>query len=259
MATTDRSGRDDTPGDGAERPHADDAAWLEAQCREFVEAVEGSEAAGGELDPDDARLFVRAVESLGERSARPQPGTRPGPERKAERAAPIGTDAPGAEHALGEADRLLFERAVREGAGAGGRPSEGGEHPTPERGAGAAWQTLLRELASGRRAPHFIVDLHGLRVDEALVRLRSELGAARAHGLRLALVVTGKGLHSVGSPVLRAAVEAWFRGEGQRIAGNWAQAPRRFGGQGAYVALLKRSDAPADAANGGESRRGGGG
>jgi len=64
------------------------------------------------------------------------------------------------------------------------------------------------------------VDLHGLKVEQALRRLAQALHAARVRGLRRLLVVTGAGWGSPdGKPVLRPRVEAWLRGPEGRAQG----------------------------------------
>jgi|GEM_PF-2820719 len=55
--------------------------------------------------------------------------------------------------------------------------------------------------------PQEYLDLHGLTAPEAERRVVSFLMTARAKGLRTVSVITGKGIHSQGFPVLRDLVE----------------------------------------------------
>lgn len=63
-----------------------------------------------------------------------------------------------------------------------------------------------------------MVDLHGLRPDQALRRLEQALHALRVRGERRIRVVTGRGWGNLEQrPVLRPRVEAWLNGpEGRR-------------------------------------------
>lgn len=65
----------------------------------------------------------------------------------------------------------------------------------------------------GRDDPRSRVDLHGLRREDALRRVREVLTRARALGMPRVEIVTGRGLgNRAQEPVLRTAVEAWLRG-----------------------------------------------
>lgn len=75
------------------------------------------------------------------------------------------------------------------------------------------------------------VDLHRLRVEEALRRLGRELHACRVRGARRLLVVTGRGYgNRRQEPVLRGAVEAWLRGPEARRLGVRGHRRARRGG-----------------------------
>jgi DNA-nicking Smr family endonuclease len=114
-----------------------------------------------------------------------------------------------------------------------------------------------RQVASGKVEIGARIDLHGLRQDEARMRLRGFLLAAHAEGHRTVLVITGKGgtdgddgLHAVaGTPrrgVIRRNVPGWLEEPDMRaIVLSYTQAGVRHGGAGAlYVQLRKggRSD-----------------
>lgn len=56
------------------------------------------------------------------------------------------------------------------------------------------------------------LDLHGLTAEEAVRRAREWLRARRSDGERTVRLITGRGLHSVGPPVLPEAVDDLLRG-----------------------------------------------
>ncbi len=86
------------------------------------------------------------------------------------------------------------------------------------------------------------LDLHGRRVEEALLIVETFVAAAARQGLRTVLVITGKGLHSpTGAGVLRRAVEQWIERRGKPNVVAWAEAPRELGGRGAFVLHLRRA------------------
>lgn len=66
----------------------------------------------------------------------------------------------------------------------------------------------------------FEIDLHGLRPDAAMSRLRQGLHAARSSGAAEALVITGRGMgNRKQTPVLRGKVEAWLKSPAARPYG----------------------------------------
>lgn len=114
-----------------------------------------------------------------------------------------------------------------------------------------------QRLARGQVEAEARLDLHGLRQEEAEDRLLRFLARARADGLRLVLVITGKGespfarhtLHSrhyheasEHTGVLRAALPVWlatprFRAE---VAGFQPAHPKHGGGGAFYIRLRKQ-------------------
>lgn len=109
---------------------------------------------------------------------------------------------------------------------------------------------LRQKLARGRAAPDAVIDLHGLRRQEAFVALRHFLSRAQRDGARLVLVVTGKGERGCAedgeSGVLRRNVPQWLRApEYNAIVVGFEEATRPHGGAGAlYVRLRRRDRAP---------------
>lgn len=114
-----------------------------------------------------------------------------------------------------------------------------------------------QRLARGQVEAEARLDLHGLRQDEAEDALFRFLARSRAYGLRLVLVITGKGespftrhtLHSrhyheapERSGVLRTALPVWlasprFRAE---AAGFQPAHPKHGGGGAFYIRLRKK-------------------
>ncbi len=85
--------------------------------------------------------------------------------------------------------------------------------------------------------PEASVDLHGLRLEEALVRLRLFLDDSVRKGLQKVLIIHGKGNHSEGDPVLAGGVARFL--EGYPPAGKRKAADKAWGGKGALVLFLK--------------------
>ncbi len=105
-----------------------------------------------------------------------------------------------------------------------------------------------RELARGRDAIDAALDLHGLTQAEAHQALRGFLRHSQARGLRLVIVVTGKGgpLDDLGSwpnerGVLRRLAPHWLRETDLRsVVLGFEEAGRAHGGSGALYVRLRR-------------------
>lgn len=124
-------------------------------------------------------------------------------------------------------------------------------HPAPHRGrSGGGSQPALRQspfdpglfrkLSAGKIAVDFTVDLHGLTEDEAYRLLLRRLEAARVHGKRRVVVITGKGRGGEGA--LRRALPRWL--ESPRfvpVVSAFTQAHARHGGEGAFYVLIRKS------------------
>ena len=109
---------------------------------------------------------------------------------------------------------------------------------------------LKRELRRGRAAIDDALDLHGLNQAEAHHALRGFLISAQARGLKLVVVVTGKGSGPRNSTswldepgVLRRLAPHWLREADMRpIVLGFEEAGPAHGGAGAlYVRLRRRA------------------
>ena len=109
-----------------------------------------------------------------------------------------------------------------------------------------------RRIASGKLAPDLVIDLHGLRRAQARHLLYTRVADAERNGLRVILVITGKGHDPGPSPAdlmegrsargaIRADLPRWLGEDGlsSRIAAVRRAHPRH-GGTGAAYLILKR-------------------
>ena len=109
-----------------------------------------------------------------------------------------------------------------------------------------------RRLSSGKVVPDLVIDLHGLRREQARHLLYERVVDAERRGLRLILVITGKGHNPAPSPAdlmegkpargaIRADLPRWLGEDGlsSRIAAVRRAHPRH-GGTGAAYLILKR-------------------
>jgi DNA-nicking Smr family endonuclease len=112
---------------------------------------------------------------------------------------------------------------------------------------------LRQRLSRGAHPIEAVLDLHGMRQEEAHHRLRGFLLSAQAGGAAVVLVVTGKGAAATdthpGHPgergVLRRVVPHWLRLPDLRaVVLGFEEAAQHHGGGGAlYVRLRKRREA----------------
>jgi DNA-nicking Smr family endonuclease len=101
------------------------------------------------------------------------------------------------------------------------------------------------ESGSGPIAPDLLrmrheaeIDLHGLRIEEALERVDRFLDESIKNGFRKVLVIHGKGLHSEkGEAVLARAVRLHL--ENHPMTGRLLDPPRKYGGRGALWVLIR--------------------
>ncbi len=112
-----------------------------------------------------------------------------------------------------------------------------------------------KKIGTGRAGIDARIDLHGLRQDEALARLRTFLFDAHHRGCKTVLVITGKGratddpttpyvdtLDRLPRGVLKRNLPRWLAEPDLRtLVVSYTQASLRHGGDGAfYVELRKR-------------------
>jgi DNA-nicking Smr family endonuclease len=100
----------------------------------------------------------------------------------------------------------------------------------------------LFALGRGDPEPEERIDLHGLRLDAAGRILMDRIESARARGLRCVVVVHGRGQRSeTGEAVLRDALPGWLsKAASAKHLLGFAPAPKRHGGKGAMLVLLRR-------------------
>ena len=104
-------------------------------------------------------------------------------------------------------------------------------------------------LIKGKKEIDMKVDLHGMTVDQARHHLQSRLFSAQADGLRLILVVTGKGnktrmdeFNRPQSGILRQSLPQWCQSFPlSKIVLQVVQAQQKHGGSGAYYVYLRRA------------------
>ena len=111
----------------------------------------------------------------------------------------------------------------------------------------AAIERRLRtQLRRGQQSVEAVIDLHGMRQDEAHLALHGFLRREQARGTRIALVVTGKGgagpaLFGEERGVLRRMVPHWLRLPDMRaLVLGFEEAEQRHGGSGALYVRLRR-------------------
>nr|WP_243435739.1 Smr/MutS family protein [Acanthopleuribacter pedis] len=87
-----------------------------------------------------------------------------------------------------------------------------------------------------------VLDLHGLRLQPALTKLQQFVIKAFTQGDQVVMVVTGKGNHSKGGVgVIRREVEHWIVTHGRRFVRAYSEAPRAYGGRGAFLIYLREA------------------
>lgn len=96
----------------------------------------------------------------------------------------------------------------------------------------------MRQVERGQLKPQAELDLHGLVVEEASAKVRFFLQDSLFQGFQTVLIITGKGLHSNGGPVLRRAIEKLLGQQREQVI-EWGVAPRSYGGDGALVVFLR--------------------
>ncbi|MCY4541050.1 MAG: Smr/MutS family protein [Rhodobacteraceae bacterium] len=107
---------------------------------------------------------------------------------------------------------------------------------------------IVGKLAAGKLNPESVLDLHGKTVVEALRSIKEFVTRSRNEGLRLILVITGKGYRSQDEMGLRSGVGKLKQAtqvllesrELRRHVQYIRLAHRRHGGSGAFYVYLRR-------------------
>ncbi|MBV9112430.1 MAG: Smr/MutS family protein [Hyphomicrobiales bacterium] len=184
----------------------------------------------GQLTEEDLRLWAEVA-----RSAKPLRG----------RAMPKVTAEPSLPPSDGAASASEPERETPRGRRVPERPaaSEAPQAPlvTLER-------RLLQRLRRGRTAPGAVIDLHGLRQEEARRRLSAFLHDCQARGKKTAIVITGKGGMTFSFAgergVLRRAVPLWLAMPDLRpLVIGFTEAGAGLGGAGALILRIRATRA----------------
>lgn len=104
---------------------------------------------------------------------------------------------------------------------------------------------VFRKMKRGKMVPEARLDLHGMTLEQAHPRLLGFIDASAARGLRLVLVITGKGRPGSNdnpiptrSGVLRRQVPHWLRPLPAVL--QVSEASRNHGGEGALYVYLRR-------------------
>jgi DNA-nicking Smr family endonuclease len=106
---------------------------------------------------------------------------------------------------------------------------------------------MRTQLRRGQQGVEAVIDLHGLRQDEAHAALRGFLRLQQQRGAKLVLVVTGKGIagdvpYGEERGILRRNVPHWLRLPDLRpLVLGFDEAEQRHGGAGALYIRLRRS------------------
>lgn len=127
-------------------------------------------------------------------------------------------------HAVDDKDSRSAGRAAEDGRDADARSIQAGR------------EAETRRLAAKR--PEASLDLHGMRAEEAEAALVAFLEVSARKGLEKVLVITGKGIHSQGEPVLGKAARRAI--EASPWAGRFGVADAASGGGGALWVILKK-------------------
>lgn len=145
-------------------------------------------------------------------------------------------DEPSLEELLAGRDRRAEDQATWDefvslfeagGAGEVPAPADGGAGPVDERPGrppSQAWDVT--------------VDLHGCSRRDAADLLARRVREGRMRGIAVVRVVTGRGLHSTGGPVLAEWLPGWAAAHAPGAPLRCDRAPKEAGGAGAWLLFL---------------------
>ena len=128
-------------------------------------------------------------------------------------------------------------------------PGKAGVRGPPERHLdaddGSFDRDVSRALSRGKLVPEATLDLHGMTLAVAERAVARFLEQATEQGLRIVLIVTGKGLRQEGGRMIggriRTEFVGWLNRADNRLAVRAVRAAHlRHGGSGAFYLLLRR-------------------
>jgi len=94
---------------------------------------------------------------------------------------------------------------------------------------------LLKQLGRGDFSPEITIDLHGLNKETTKRELAAFIACCKKEGLYCGCVI-----HGLGTYVLKKQVPQWLAQHPDILA--FHQAPRKYGGNGALLVLIKLED-----------------
>ncbi|TGN67232.1 DNA mismatch repair protein MutS [Paracoccus liaowanqingii] len=200
------------------------------------------------LSPEDRDLWSRVA-----RTAVPLDPKRKGQAADLPQLSDLPPARPAASLSVSPASAAAASAAMprfRIGQGAGTLPAQIARPSTPaERLAQAGLRMdakTHRKMSQGRMMPEARLDLHGLTLSAAQPELMHFILSCQASGLRLVLVITGKGRGDHGPlptrpGALRHQVPYWLHSPPLSAAVQQVTAAHyRHGGEGAYYVYLRR-------------------
>jgi DNA-nicking Smr family endonuclease len=98
-----------------------------------------------------------------------------------------------------------------------------------------------KKITISRKHPRAILDLHGMKSDEAARKIRSELTRCSERGIKELLIIHGKGYHSAPQegPVLKNLVRDMLERELGSMIRDFRTALPKDGGEGATLVYLR--------------------
>jgi len=179
----------------------------------------------GRMTEEDLRLWMEAVRNIE-------------PLRKRSAPAPAAKGACAPMTAVGAGEPGSVAEPVP-----GARPRSGADVSAPPPLARLE-RRFVQRLRRGTAAPGAVMDLHGLRQEEARLRLVAFLRRCQTEGTKAAIVITGKGAPAIGSAeergVLRRAVPLWLAMPDLRpLIIGFEQAGAGLGGAGALIVRIR--------------------
>ena len=103
------------------------------------------------------------------------------------------------------------------------------------------FEKFIKLLNKRKIEPDGIIDLHGLKLQEAKLILKNYVFQAYNNDRRNILIITGKGLNKTGA--LKKEVPIWLNErEIKKILISYENAPKSFGGEGALIIRLKNKE-----------------